>query len=278
MEKPVQFDNEGVTLRGILHLPDEGCPRGLASLGVVFLHGWSGSRLGPHRMFVKMARRLTEQGGSCLRFDFRGRGESDGETRGSTIRGMASDANAAVAFLQNVVQIKKVVVLGICSGGKVAITSAAHNPAIAGLALWSCESMGDIKTSSVNARKTLHALRQYARKLLSPAIWKKILLGRVNAGFVGKAVLGHETADAVEIEQEKAVFREFLGYKGCAQFVYGENDPETKVALEGYKGACERVGLPAEFHVIKGANHSYYALDWEEEVMALTERWLSTLV
>ena len=42
-------------------------------------HGFRGSRIGPHRSFVQLARRLQSAGLSALRFDQYGSGDSDGD-------------------------------------------------------------------------------------------------------------------------------------------------------------------------------------------------------
>jgi hypothetical protein len=57
MERHCYFENEGARLLAALHTPDEGLPR--LPLGLVYLHGWAGYRIGPHQMFTKMARRWT---------------------------------------------------------------------------------------------------------------------------------------------------------------------------------------------------------------------------
>jgi hypothetical protein len=272
MEKAVEFTNEGRKLRGILHLPEARDPAGT---GVVFLHGWSGCRHGPHLMFVKAARRFSDLGNACLRFDFRGRGESEGETIEAGIGSMISDTRAAMDCLHDAAPVRRVVLLGICSGCKVAIGAAAADSRPSGLALWSAEPMGEMKDASVNARKTAHALRQYARKALQPRAWLKILSFRVNTGLVRKAVLEHETATVEERRRESLMLKRFREtFRGRVLFIYGSNDPETRLASRNYSRLCGRAAIPNEVHEILGANHSYYSLVWEKKALDLTERWL----
>ena len=93
-ERPVVFHSPA-RLVGVLSEP-EGDPRGA---GIVFLHGWTGYRIGPHRIFVEAARRLAAVGYHSLRFDFRGRGDSDGEHGTTTLDQMIDDARAARRLL-----------------------------------------------------------------------------------------------------------------------------------------------------------------------------------
>src|SRR4051794_432200 len=46
---------------------------------VLFCHGFRGSKIGPNRFFVPLARRLAEAGVCSLRFDQYGSGDSEGE-------------------------------------------------------------------------------------------------------------------------------------------------------------------------------------------------------
>ncbi len=268
MEKPVSFENNGATLRGIMHEPAENASGG----GVVFLHGWSGCRLGPHRMFVKMARRLSGAGCHCLRFDFRGRGESDGATSDAGIRTMISDAVAARAFMRRYVE--KTLFLGICSGGKVAVGAAAEDAESDDLVLWSAEPMGQLRDSGTDSRKTRHALKNYVGKLLSAKTWKKIFTGKVNKSMVSKALFDHERPSEEELRDEAKILAKFCSHKGRILFIYGGNDPATKCAAENYAAFYGKSGIANSFHKIEGANHSFYSLEWEHEVMELTADWV----
>ena len=96
MEKPVVFENEGQQIVGMLHAPDGA--EGL-SPAVVMFHGFTGTKVEPHRLFVKTARRLAEEGFYVLRFDFRGSGDSEGEFREMTLEGEISDAKASLDFI-----------------------------------------------------------------------------------------------------------------------------------------------------------------------------------
>ena len=49
------FESAGLRVYGMLGLPDRAEPGRRA---VILLHGWSGYRIGPHRMLVRMARRF----------------------------------------------------------------------------------------------------------------------------------------------------------------------------------------------------------------------------
>jgi pimeloyl-ACP methyl ester carboxylesterase len=272
-EVPFAFSSSGLTLRGLLHRPDR--PR---DLGVLFLHGWSGNRLGPHRLFVHQARRLAAMGVFSLRFDFRGRGESEGETFSTSLEDMVTDTLCGLEAFQRETGLRRIVLVGICSGCKVAIGAAAQRPDLAGLALWSAEAMGPLRAPTQSVRKTLWALRAYARKLATLETWTKILTGRVQTRFVRKALMTDERPTLNEIRREAAWLDAFRSFQSPVLFVYGGNDPDTAAAARAYAAFCTRHGLMWEMHEIPEANHSFYSLRWSGEVMDRTERWIGLRV
>lgn len=272
-ERPVAWRVGPEVVHGILHEPDP-TAAGTGPL-VVFLHGWAGSRIGPHRMFVHMARRLAARGCVCLRFDFRGRGDSEGSTTGATIRSMIEDTKAAVDFAATRHPGHPIVLLAICSGCKVAIGAAVADARVGGLALWSPEPMGPMRDKASKQRKSTSALRAYGRKLLRWETWRKLITFRVNVRLVKKAVSAQEVAGRGEIEDETRWLNHLRGYKGRMLCLHGTNDPETATAKAGYTALCSGSGILHEVHEIAGANHSFYGLDWEREVMEITETWMA---
>ncbi|MBN2302034.1 MAG: alpha/beta fold hydrolase [Lentisphaerae bacterium] len=274
-EQPIAFAVENAMIRGILHLPALESPSTRTS--ILFLHGWSGCRIGPHRMFVKTARRMCEAGYACLRFDFRGRGESDGETKDGSIQNMISDTTCAIDYMRKQTPDNKILLLGICSGCKVAIGAAVRSSAPSALVLWSPEPMGWLRNSSLNRQKSAFALRQYLRKLMHPATWRKILTCRVNTRLVGKALFQHESASALEIRAESELLSQFQTFGGKILCMYGTNDPDTAISMPGYADFCSKHGIPHNHHLVQDASHSYYSLAFEDEVISITEQWINGL-
>src|SRR5271169_5125313 len=118
METPVVFESKGQQVVGMLHLP-EGLGRFPAAL---LLHGFTGTKVEPHRMFVKISRTLAEHGIASLRFDFRGSGDSAGDFEDMTIRSETVDSLEAIRFLarHKRVNSRRVALIGLSMGGAVA--------------------------------------------------------------------------------------------------------------------------------------------------------------
>lgn len=268
--QPVSFGQDG-QIRAMLDLPS-GTPRA----GALFLHGWSGDRTGPHRLFTSFARQLAQRGFLCLRPDFIGRGLSDGAASDASIAGMAQTAQTALDDLRgHLPPNAPIIVIAICSGCKVAVTLAAANPGIAQLVLWSAESMGDLRSSATGARKALNALRTYARKLCRPETWKKLLKGKVQGGMVMKALVKQETRSAEEAAWENGVLQRFRAFRNPLLFVFGGSDPDTPGSSRAYTQYCSRNKIPCQMHTIDHAGHSYYGEAWTNELFDISLRFLN---
>jgi len=259
-------------VRGVLHRPTIATtPRGR----IVFLHGWSGDRVGPHRMFVHAARMLAGLGYTSLRLDFSGRGDSDGADEETMIATMTADARAALAWLRAEVPAGgPMALLAICSGCKVAISAAVAEPDVVRLALWSAESMGSLRHTATGSRKRLAVLRAYARKLLRPETWRKLLRGQVRAGMVGKALVQAEVRSPAEARAEDETLLAFRQFRGDILFVFGGSDPDTPGSSQAYTRYCREHGIRHTCHIVPHAGHSYYGAEWEQEVLQVTKKWL----
>lgn len=93
--EPVRFENaRGQKLSGALHVPENWATGGPSA---VVCHGMLSSKDSPkHTLF---AAELAARGLLSLRFDFAGRGESDGTMADLTVSGEVQDLAAAVALL-----------------------------------------------------------------------------------------------------------------------------------------------------------------------------------
>ena len=270
MERPVTFQSD-VTLRGVLNAPEG------ASLGVVFAHGWSGYRAGPHRMFVNTARRLAEAGIASLRFDLRGRGDSDGEFDAADLDGMIDDLLAGAEFLKAETGVDQVVPLGICSGGNVTLGAASLDKSFDGMALWSVPLFAPQKPKSDRARRSAFFLVEYAKKAFRRETWAKLFRGKIDFRGVARTVKGRDKVEGRNPkDSSRDVMSDLAGFRGPALFIYGSRDDEAIGAPEYYRQFCDTHAIPATFHTVDGANHSYYSLAWENEVTDTTLNWLAS--
>lgn len=131
-EEEVVFANPdaGVTLAGTLTLP-----RGKGPFPAVVLISGSGPQdrdetVFGHRPFLVLADYLTRRGIAVLRYDDRGVGKSTGDHTNATSADFATDALAAVRYLQTRREIdaKKIGLIGHSEGGLIAPMAAVQAP------------------------------------------------------------------------------------------------------------------------------------------------------
>lgn len=130
----VVFENHGQKIFGVLHKP-------LVSKKVpvvILCHGFGGDKVGRFRYFVKLAENLAENHIACLRFDFRGFGDSEGDAVDLTIKGQVEDLHKAIDFLKSdpLIDMSKLGVLGRSLGGAISVIAASEREEIRSIALW----------------------------------------------------------------------------------------------------------------------------------------------
>lgn len=258
--------------RYVLDIPD-----GTPKRGLLFLHGWSGDRTGPHRLFVQFARQMAKNGTLCMRVDFIGRGLSDGIASDASIAGMAKTAEGCLAELRKALPVgAPIQIAAICSGCKVAVTLAAAHSELDRLLLWSPESMGSLRSGATGRRKRWHTLMTYAKKMTSPGTWKKLLTGKVNSGLVAKALAQKaEVRSAEEAVAEDATLKKFRSYRYPVHFFFGGSDPDAKGSSAAYETFCRKNGIPYSRDWIPNAGHSYYGDAWTRQLLNLSQRRLT---
>jgi len=112
MQKHVEFTYNGKTLRGMMHLPDG--IHGKVPMVAIF-HGFTGNKMEPHFIFVKLSRQLEKVGIGSVRFDFYGSGESDGDFSEMTFSGELEDARQIIKFIKNepMADVENIGILGL---------------------------------------------------------------------------------------------------------------------------------------------------------------------
>lgn len=130
METPVSFKSDGLTLTGILNIPDD-LPAGEKRPAILVLHGFgsnkeSGSCLWPARTFA-------EWGYITLRFDMRSCGESDGEKNHIICLEQVEDTKNAITFVQGLPEVDadRVGLIGSSFGAAVTVYTAGVDERVA---------------------------------------------------------------------------------------------------------------------------------------------------
>ena len=123
METKVSYYSNGCKLAGTLYVP-AGLPQGEKRSGIVFCHGFTGTR---DTLLLPFSRYFSEKGYICLSFDYRGFGGSGGAKWRLLPMAEVEDLRSSITFLQQQPQVDEtsVGVLATSFGSAVAIYAAA---------------------------------------------------------------------------------------------------------------------------------------------------------
>jgi predicted alpha/beta hydrolase len=165
---------------------------------VILLNAGSIHHVGPHRLYVRLARELAKRGHAVLRFDFEGIGDSvlrrpGTENHPYEITAMA-DLEAAIAHLAATQGSRRFILVGLCSG--------AYHVFKAGLELQGVDierlvainpwyfqwRSGLTLDTTVNHYESVAAYRSAAR---DPARWKRLVRGEVDLKRLARVAGAH---------------------------------------------------------------------------------------
>lgn len=292
MEKIVYFQSKGLNLFGIFH-PAENMDR---KVGVIFINSGMQNRVGPHRIYVKTARRLSQVGFSVLRVDFPGIGDSEGDVKETHFDCHdPEDTKSAITFLKQEEKIEKIVIIGLCAGARNALKTADKDLRVDSVILWSLpiisipQNIGDPQQDP-RGRMSRTGAKLYLRKTMNKAFrirsWKEY---RSSGGNLLSVMVTLRTIFWNLVASDKKWannrHREFFetfesllsaGRKGL--FVYGEKDIIVKKEFEekfnefsnGKRHSCE-------FFIVPNGDHSFTSIKAENNVIEKTVSWLTKL-
>jgi len=273
-EKALVFNCNDSALYGVLHLPQT--PSQVAVLIVV---GGPQYRVGSHRQFILLARFLAERGVPVLRFDYRGMGDSEGET---TFDRADDDIAAAVEALCNAVPgVQKIVLWGLCDGASASLFYAPRDKRVEGLVLlnpWVRTTAGEAKA---------YVKHYYAERFMKAEFWKKLLSGRLNLlasirdffSTLRKMSPENKTGESQPTSLPERMGKDFEKFTGPALFILSGN--QDYVADE-FRDLCATSRLwqklmarpSTTLQEFGHANHTFSSREWRDQVAECTWEWL----
>lgn len=253
----ISFENEGLALHGMLHLPDSRPTYPC----VIFLHGYTGNRIEDHRLFVKAARDFCEHGMACLRFDFRGSGESQGDFADVTLDGEITDAFAAIGFLRDYDEIDQtgIGLVGLSLGGSVAACVSAANT-VSSVALWAPSVFVDLLVE--RGGEIVRDPYAWLPENFKDAVKKQ---GKVDIGGFLRGKAYFESLKKVD------PLREIVKYEGPVLIVHGSEDNvvspmNSELIYDTVKGQRRLI-------MIDDADHAFSSVHWERQLIEETRIW-----
>lgn len=279
-EHPLCFSCQDDTLYGILTMPQQPSSR-----AVLIVVGGPQYRAGSHRQFVLLARDFASHGYPVLRFDYRGMGDSEGESR--NFEQIGDDLRAAIDQLfEAAPSVREVVIWGLCDGASAAMFYVHQDERVSGLVLvnpWARTEEGEAKA---------RLKHYYHGRLLDSDLWKKVACGTFDYSAAarslwtavgrayGKFPAANERCSAQSLPDR--LHDALARFKGASLLIMSANDltaQEFADLVQQSEKWRELISRPqVQRYELIGANHTFSRREWREELLARTLRWMDELV
>lgn len=253
MTESISILCDNVCLSGVLHLP-EGIQDKKVPL-IVLLHGFVGSKVGEHRLFVKAARKFTDKGYAVFRFDFSGCGESDGDYADVTVSKQLSEVQAVLDYVSTLKEVdtKNIILIGHSLGGAVASLTASVDKRIRQLILWSPVAKPYEDITAILGDTALQAA-------------KALGVFDYNGFYVSQQFLedlkNHYPLEAIH------------SYEGQLLVIHAAEDKDVSKENAVYYSESLKRGNTGNIRYIKDANHTFSSYSFEEQLFEETLVWL----
>lgn len=244
MQRAVEIKSRDLTLRGMLHYPEN--INGKIPVVCIF-HGFTGNKMEPHFIFVKLSRLLEKRGIASVRFDFGGSGESDGDFIDMTLSKELEDAKNILYYAKSLefTDLNRIGVLGLSMGGAVASMLAGEcKDDVKSLCLWApAGNMREIIVSQ-RTKEEIDRVRE---------------IGFYDAGglLVGKDFID----DVLSLD----IYSKASHFDKNVLLLHGDND--MIVPLSASERYLDIYGVKSVLHIVEGADHTFNRKDWEDEVL-----------
>lgn len=276
-ESALVFPLAGERLLGIVARPDG--PRDCAVLLVV---GGPQYRVGSHRQFLLLSRRLAAEGYPVMRFDYRGMGDSGGAV--CSFDAVGEDIGAAIdAFLEACPQVRRLVLWGLCDAASAALlhVQASRDPRIAGLVL-----LNPWVRSEASLAQT-HIKHYYSQRLLQREFWVKLLSGKMQIvgslrGLLGNAMLARGKGSPRQSRSFQDLMAEgWRQFDGEVLLILSGQDYTAKEFLEYVASDAAWSGVLNSQKLkrvdVAEADHTFSSEELRSRVENETLKWLAKL-
>jgi hypothetical protein len=164
-EQAVSFPLASPSMIGVYCAAQDQAPGGPT---FVWLNAGLIPRIGPNRLYVRLARESARLGLSALRFDLSGIGDSSPRTDGAPFRqGAVRDVHEALEYLSSSRQATSFVLAGLCSGADLAMEVAKTDARIVGLIL-----IDGLPYPNLRSRANRQLMR--VRRALAEGRWRRL--------------------------------------------------------------------------------------------------------
>ncbi len=282
MEERVSFPSDGLTLAGVLHVPDGAAPRERRP-ALLVLHGFGSNKDGGVALAV--ARLLAGWGYIALRFDMRGCGDSQGQRGRVICLEQVEDTRNALSFLasRNDVDAERIGLIGNSFGAAVAVYTAGVDPRVA--ACISCGGWGDGEKKFRKQHESPEAWRRFSTMLAEGRRQRRagqtLMVPRYDIVPIPPALRGNLSTGSI-MEFPFEVVESMYTFK--ANEVVGKIAPRPLLLLHAAHDSVtpteqsvdlfHHAGQPTDLHLVADVDH-FMLGEGNPLVVDLVRNWLA---
>ncbi|MED1865975.1 alpha/beta fold hydrolase [Fictibacillus nanhaiensis] len=219
---------------------------------IIICHGFTSTRIGVDRLFVKSAQALVKLGFAVLRFDYAGCGESEGEYGDNEFTCFIDQTKEVISFGSRLpyVDQNSIILIGHSLGGAVAVCTVADDERVKNVITWSAvgNPFADIKEIvGYNGEQPVIDHLGYA-------ITEEFLLSL----------------------QSYSPLEDIRHFRGNALFIHGTGDPviSSKYCAHFFEKSRKRKKGESSIVLIEGANHTFSSIVHFDKLISSTSEWL----
>jgi pimeloyl-ACP methyl ester carboxylesterase len=284
-ETPLRFGPDD-GLFGILAQPEPPSPPSgqRARTAILMLNVGTNHRVGPNRLYVKMARHWARAGYHTLRFDLAGMGDSRSASGYTETRLYSKDSVIDVRAAIDALSARgcdRFVLLGLCSGAYAAFQTALADSRVVAqvllnprrLSVAAGDTLEQVMSESYKSR------RYYQKALFSPQTYLRLFRGQVNIRGIGRrmqaligARLARLSARLLGRASDEDVLTNVrqLCRRGVESLFVVAHEDDGVDYLEFHLGTSGRAVRSPRFrmHFVNGSDHTFSRIASQDELIA----------
>jgi len=281
------------SLIGIVTEPEASNQTAVLLLNAGLIH-----RIGPNRIYVKLARQMAKMGFTVMRFDLSGIGDS--KVRPDNLpfeKSNVDDTRQAMDYLQQTHGIDRFLLIGHCAGAVNSFWTSLEDTRVIGIGLLNLES-GDQQWDVYDYKRKVSRYYEnyYGKTALSDmSRWKKLLTGKADyvsiARNVFRNIIWNKVTNiffryknkVVKSQQVVDALRDVFikGLESLAArnarvlLIYAESSTgmERMQLLVGQDLRAMRDSGKLQMEIIKGSDHTFTLLHTQDALFNVLEEW-----
>ena len=296
-EKAIQFGNYKNLIGVVTELDN---PPGHDAPAVVLLNAGLIHRIGPNRLYVKLARALQASGCYVLRFDLSGVGDSLPRPDHMPVEKFTiDDTEQAIDYLASNYGCQRFVLMGHCAGAYHSFRTAVQDRRVAGVVMMNPDGGETEWIEYDRKRKLARYYTNYYSKvtLLDPQRWKRFLTGKVSyrnvlknafqvvlwgkiSGFlfrIKRRFALQQPSPAVEqLFTMEAILQKLFELDTRVLLIYSENATSLERIQSGKGKALKQLAADhkLQLSVIPGADHIFSPLASQANLVRVITQWI----